>query len=340
MKEMVKKQAIFLLKYCIGFVLLGWALWRVDLHEMLMALSQLSLSAILITLIINALNLTAQFFRWKYLVENQSAHFRAQDLLPSFFAGFALRNMVPGGHAEISKVFLLPGKKSGKIMAFGIEKFFQTYFKFVMILIGLPLVFSEHRPTLWGLAVIGVAAFFVLPFLGKTSLVKRLEEKQVNYRRLMWVTLLYTLLSFLCLVCQFYLLLNNNHVIGFWAVFLVTIFILGAGLAPISISGLGVRENLAVFFLARYAIPAHTAVSISLLTFFLNTVAPAIIGSVVIYHKRHALKEAGVVIKNATKSLYDQGKQQLNGWRTNARDLPKTDVMIDPPVVSDPSEKI
>jgi len=312
MKSVVQKWLAFILKYCVGLFLLGWILSRIDVNEMLRAIAQLSYPAIFASVSFAALNILVQFYRWKFLLEKQSANFENKDILPSFFAGLTLRLIVPGGHAEISKIFFLPGKKGGKLMAFGIEKIFQTYFKLIMVLIALPLVFTEYRSTFWSLAGIGIAAFFVVPAFGSHSVLQRFHEKEVNYAKLLRGTFWFTLISFLFLDLQFYVLLEEVYPIGFWPTLLVVIFILGAGLVPISVSGLGVRENLAAFFLARYAVPGFAAVGISLFTFFFNTILPALIGIYFIYKRRHALHEAQHAIGNATKSIYSLGKARLN----------------------------
>jgi uncharacterized membrane protein YbhN (UPF0104 family) len=316
MKTMIKKWLTFILKYCIGFFLLGWVLSRINVMDMLQALAQLSVAGILVSILFAALNIFFQYRRWKYLLEKQSSDLNKADILPSFFAGHTLRLVVPGGHAEISKIFFLSGKKGGKLMAFGIEKIFQTYFKLVLALIALPLVFSEYRSAMWSLAGLGIAAFFIVPVFGRHSFLKRFHEKEVNYFHLLRGTLWFTLLSFLSLDLQFYILLREIYPIGFWPTLLVVIFILAAGLIPISISGLGVRENVAAFFLARYAVPGYAAVGISLFTFFFNTIAPALVGVYFIYQQKHALHEAKAALGQATRSIYFLGKTRLGNGNT------------------------
>ena len=105
MQELLKKRLLFVLKYFIGIALLVWILYRVDRQQMLNTLLDLKSSSILLILLLSTLNIGIQFYRWKYLVESHSVHFQYKDLIPSFFAGFAFRLIVPGGHAEITKVF-------------------------------------------------------------------------------------------------------------------------------------------------------------------------------------------------------------------------------------------
>lgn len=323
MREQIKNKLLFVLKYLIGFILLGWILARVDRTQMILTLTSISFPVLGTVLSVALLNILSQFLRWKFLIENHSNHYNKNDLIPSFFAGFAFRLIIPGGHAEITKVFLLPGRKRGKVVAFGIEKFFQTYIKSILILIALPLVFPEYRVLLWILAAVGVAAYFFLPLIFKLSIMKRFQEKEINYNRIFIRTLLYSLAIFGCLILQYFILLNEFHMIDIWGTVLTVIFIWGAGLLPITVSGLGVRENLAVFFLARFGIPAYVAVGTALLIFFINSIIPAIIGLIYIIRRRKDLRDAKGTIKTFTKSIYKSGKKKINGKNSSLKNLQK-----------------
>lgn len=316
MKDFIKKRVSFLFKYIIGFVLLFWILSRVDRAQMIDAISNIHFLVLISLLALAVINVGVQFLRWKYLVESHSDHYDKKDLLPSFFAGFAFRLMIPGGHAEITKVFLLPGKKRGKVVAFGIEKYFQTYIKLILVLITIPLVFPEYRMVLWIAAAIAMGSYFFLPMIFKHSLMKKLQEKTVNYHKIFILTLLYSIAIFCLLIYQYYVLLNDFNAIDFFDTSISVIFIWGSGLIPISVSGLGVRENLAAFFLAKYGVPPYAAVGASLFIFFINAIVPALIGLYFIIKRRHDLRDAEGTIKSVTKTIYQAGKQKLNGKRT------------------------
>ena len=316
MKDFIKNRLSFLFKYVVGIILLVWILSRVDRTQMIKAISSIHFLVVISLLALAVVNLGVQFLRWKYLVESHSDHYNKKDLLPSFFAGFALRLMIPGGHAEITKVFLLPGKKRGKVVAFGIEKYFQTYIKLILVLITIPLVFPEYRMVLWSAAAIVMASYFFLPLIFQHSLMKKIQEKTVNHHRIFVYTLFYSLAIFSLLIYQYYILLNDFHSIDILDTSISVIFIWGSGLLPISVSGLGVRENLAVFFLAKYGIPAYAAVGASLFIFFINAIVPALIGLYFIIKRRHDLRDARGTIKSVTKSIYEAGKQKINGKRS------------------------
>ncbi len=311
MRATIKEYLVFALKYLVGFILLGWILWRIDRREMLNTLLSFKPETLLLISLLAFANLSTQFLRWKYLIERHSSHFRYKDLLPSFFAGFAFRLMVPGGHAEITKVFLLPGQKRGKVVAFSIEKFFQTYIKFIFVLLAFPVFYPEYRWPLWSLAAVGIIAYFFLPALWGLKFMERFREKELRYQRIFFHTLLYSLAIYICLIFQYYFLLNEVATISVWNTVLTVTMIWGSALLPISVSGLGVRENTAVFFLAMFNISASAATGIALLLFFINIVLPALAGAIFIFRRRKELKEAGGVIKAATKNIVQKGRSRL-----------------------------
>jgi uncharacterized membrane protein YbhN (UPF0104 family) len=219
----------------------------------------------------------------------------------------------------------MPGKKNGKIFAFGIEKFFQTFIKLALVLIALPLVFPDLKIYFWSLTVVVITAYFILPKLLKLSFFSRMQEREVHYPKIFLRTLMYSVAVFICMTLQYYLLINEVHKIGLGPTALVVIFILGAGLVPISVSGLGVRESLAVFFLAQYSIPGSTAVGFSLLVFVLNAIIPALIGVYFIMAKRQHLKDARGIISSVKHRLSSKNKVFLSG---NANHTNTTDELL------------
>ncbi len=311
MKDAIKQKVMFTLKYSIGFALLFWLLARIDRQQMLHTLLNLTPKIILLVLALSLTNLFIQYRRWKFLVEQQSSDYNKGDLIPSFFAGFTFRLLLPGGHAEISKVFLLPGRKSGKVMAFAIEKFFQTYVKFVLVLIGLPFLFPQFKWVFVGILLATIGSYPFLPQILKARLLRRFQEKKVNYHRLFFHATMYSLGVFICLILQYYLLLNDAWDLPFNTTLLSVIYIWGSGLVPVSVSGLGVRENVAVFVLQKYGIPPATAVGISLSIFTINVIIPALIGLIFIYRRQHHFKEAKETLKNVSSKLIKKGKDRL-----------------------------
>jgi uncharacterized membrane protein YbhN (UPF0104 family) len=313
MKNMLKEKLTFLLKYLFGIALLIWILSRINRQKMLQTLLEIHWTIMVVILGIAVINLYVQYRRWKFLVEQQSSDFNDRDLIPSFFAGFTFRLLLPGGHAEITKIFMLPGKKSGKVMAFAIEKFFQTYVKTLLVMGGLPFVFPQYRWIFWTILAGLILLYPFLPRLFQARLLRRFQEKEVNYHRIFLRALLFSLGVFICLIFQYYILLNDVYKIRFVHTLLTVIYIWGAGLIPVSVSGLGIREGIAAVMLKQYGIPPAAAVGIALLVFVINAIVPAIIGVFFIYRKQYHFKDAGQTFRQVSGRLYAHGKQRWFG---------------------------
>jgi len=266
----------------------------------------LSFSSLIIILVLSGLGLYLQFWRWKYLVERYSIHFNSLDLLPSFFAGFAFRLLIPGGHAEFSKIFLLPGKKRGKVLAFGMEKFSQALIKILALLIVLPLTFPDYK--LYSILILFLLIFGYFLFQ-RIPILKNLQEKDVNYHQVIGMNLVFSLGIFVIMGIQYYLLLNQVDTISLMATYHTSVYLWSAGMVPISVSGLGIREGLAVYFFKFYGVSAAHAVATSLFLFTINTIFPALVGVYFIYRNRSYFGE----LKNSIKST----REILASLRTN-----------------------
>jgi len=305
MKQVFKQKLLYFVKFIFTAVLIIWILNQVDREKFIDYFSQLNLASIAIIIFLGILSLIVQFKRWQFLIESNSINYDYKDLIPSFFAGFAFRLMIPGGHAEISKVFLLSGRKRGKVVAFGIEKFFLAYMKIALIVAVIPLTFPKYTYLCISLLVVMSVVYILLP---KIPFIAKLQEKEVNNHFVYAKTLFYSGIIFLISVYQYQILLERIHEITFLQTAHVVVYLWAAGIIPFSISGLGFRESLAVYFLQFYGIPAAHAVAASLFLFAVNSIFPALTGVYYIYDKRQYLKE----LKNSVQSTKEIFKSMRN----------------------------
>ena len=295
MKPIFKQRIIYIFQFGIGLALIIWILMQVNREQFINYFRGLSLTNLFIIGLLSGLGLYIQFYRWKYLVERYSLHFELKDLLPSFFAGYAFRILIPGGHAEFSKIFLLPGKKRGKALAFGVEKLFQTLIKIFALIIVIPISFPDYTIyCIIGLIILIIGYFF----FPRIPILKDLQEKDVNYHRVFGMNFIFSLGIYVLMGMQYYVLLNQADTISLIVTFHTSVYLWAAGMVPITVSGLGVREGLAVYFFDHYHISAAHAVATSLFLFTINIIFPAIIGAFYIYRKRAYFGE----LKNSIKS--------------------------------------
>jgi uncharacterized membrane protein YbhN (UPF0104 family) len=299
MNTILKKQFLYIIQISIGIALVVWIIMQVDQEQFLAYFNNIYAHNILYIITLSVISLVIQFRRWRYLIERYSSHYDLRDLLPSFFAGFTFRIIIPGGPAEFSKIFMLPGKKRGKILAFGMEKVFLTFIKLMAILIVIPISFPEYFFYCIALFVVLVIAYIFIPRL---SYLKDWQEKDVNYHVVFANNVLFSLGIFVVMGLQYYILINQVDVISLAATFHTSVYLWCAGMVPISVSGLGIREGLAVYFFRLYGVSPANAVATSLFLFVINTIFPALIGTYYIYKKRSHFREIRGSIKS-TKEI-------------------------------------
>ena len=300
MKPLIKQRIIYTMQLGIGLALIIWILMQVDREQFIAYFWELSLLNLLLIGVLSLLGLYIQFRRWKYLVERYSLHFELKDLLPSFFSGYAFRLLIPGGHAEFSKIYMLPGKKRGKVLAFGMEKLFQTLIKIFALIIVIPISFPGYTIYCIMCSLILIIGYILFP---RIPVLKDLQEKDVNYHWVFGMNLVFSLGIFLVMGLQYYILLNQADIISLLATYHTSVYLWAAGMVPISVSGLGVREGLAVYFFKLYGISAAHAVATSLFLFTINTILPAIIGAYYIYRKRAYFGELKDSIKSTREII-------------------------------------
>ena len=295
----MKEKITYLVKILIGLSLVLWILSQIDRSRFYDYFLEMDLTAIVLVLPLSLLSLLIQFWRWKYLVSSYSSDYHDRDLIPSFFAGFAFRLMIPGGHAELSKVFLLPGKKRGKVVAFGMERIFQSIIKIVLA-VGLLMVHFPQYKIISVITILAtIAVYFILPHVRYLT---GLYEKQVNYHFIFVKSLWYSAGVYGVMLVQYYILLRQAYPVSLGATAYTVVYLWSAGLVPVSISGLGIREGLAVYFFSLYGVPAAFSVASSLFLFVFNAILPALAGVYYIYQKRENLREIRTSFKS-TKNL-------------------------------------
>lgn len=103
-------------------------------------------------------------------------------------------------------------------------------------------------------------------------------------------------------LCAFYFILCAFRPTGIGAALVTFVGMTVASGLPVSVSGLGVREAVATFLLARFSVPSAVAVEAAFLLYLMTTLLPAIVGGcfwlayrrrpdLKFFHKLQALRE-------------------------------------------------
>jgi len=296
----MKQKIIYLVKLLVGVLLVIWILNQIDQKQFIEYFRHIGLREFIYISVLGLAGLFLQYERWKYLVRNNSGEYEHRDLFPSFLAGFTLRLMIPGGHAEWSKAFLMSGRKRGKIIAVGMEKILPAFFKIIMLGLVIPFSFPQYKVLGIAVVVLTVLVYFLMLRL---NLLRSLLEKPISTHRLFIVTSLQSGGIFLLSAAQYYVLLNQDYSLSFLNSMHATVYLWAAGVFPFSLSGLGIREGLAVYFFSLSGVSSADAVATSLFLFALNSVVPALFGIYYLYKNRQNLKTLGQTFQSSKDLL-------------------------------------
>ncbi|MDD3806554.1 MAG: lysylphosphatidylglycerol synthase transmembrane domain-containing protein [Candidatus Marinimicrobia bacterium] len=280
MKHRIKKTIFYFVKVCISFGLIWFALRRVDPENLWNYVHSLPAHLIFLTVLGSAVNLILQFIRFRLIIDECQHQVSTPDLLKVFFLGFAFRLTIPGGHGEAAKMLFIQGGTRNRITAYGLEKI--TISVVILFLLGPAIVFlfPQHKAFLL-VSLIPLVGIVLLYRLKGKPWIKKWQLVGTHYTNIAIKTALLTVVIYGVFISQYWILLRL-YSIDWLTVAAICILVMGASALPISVSGLGIRENTTAWLLADYGVAPAIGVGVPLVVFVLNVVIPALIGGVIL----------------------------------------------------------
>ena len=308
---------IFLfLKVIIAAGLLGFIVSSIKISEILTALENANYYLITIALVLLVPNIYLQYWKWKLTCKSILNFNDKKIIFYSMLQGFTAGAVTPLRLGEyFGRAFLF---KERTLMQVTIATVVDKVFPMIILaligsLSGIIFIYLFYNVSVYissSLFIVIFLLFYILiqllidpgfwdnflfnkikdsktlsRYLGKLRFLKNLDRKY---------TLKMFFISFLfysCFVLQFVILVSAftnqiNFIDYLWAAFLVmfakTFF------PAISLSELGIREGVSVFFLGEMGVAAASAFNASMFLFFINILIPALIGSVLLFRKTNA----------------------------------------------------
>lgn len=281
MKRKLKNIFFYFLKLAVSIALVWIAFRKIDPDNLTHYLSSLPFSLTVIVFLLGILNLFLQFIRFHYIIEECRHDISIKDLIKVFFIGFAFRLTIPGGHGEAAKMLFIPGATRNRITAYGIEKL--SISALIIFLFGPAalILFPNKINFLW-ISIIPFAGIILLYALKNKPWIRKWLLSGTRYRLISVKTIMMTLVVYAVFITQYWVLLR---VFGLdWiTVAAVCVFVMGAAALPVSVSGLGIRENASAYLLSGFGIAPAVGVGVPLMVFCINVVLPAIAGGVLIF---------------------------------------------------------
>jgi uncharacterized membrane protein YbhN (UPF0104 family) len=277
--------------------LLGLILYRVPLSDLVAALRDAADLPLLAGLALGGLFVALKVLRWGWLLRCMGVACSWAEALYSFLGGMAVGLITPGRVGEVARSLYLRTEDRGFVSGAALlDKIFDVSVIVAVGAIGCASHGLAKTAAAMGLVALGLFGAPLLPTAvldGLTRIipiapVRRLAEKMTEPLKRLTALQLVTgslqgVASFAVTMLQFQVILNafdtpTRHP-GFAATLFAFPLIVLSNLVPITLSGLGVRENVAISLLAQYRVPAAVAVNTTLLVYAANSLLPGLVGA-------------------------------------------------------------
>lgn len=282
------------LKIGVTVVLLTFLLWKIHPRQILHTLRNANFEGLLAAVALGAAMLMLRWWKWHVLVKGALQTPSAKDSLVSLLGGMSFALITPARVGELSRaLFFAKGKKT----QVGALTFLDRVVDLLVVMIYATVGATSQASFLFRVVLavtMGLLALIVIRFDSFLKLLRRLfksgrlseriariEEVEQNLqgRIILQNFILSCCLTFVDLI-TFYVLLRCFVDIRFSVILFVFPLVLLTNVAPITLSGLGLREGTAIALLALFGISSAAAFNATFLSYILNSVLPAVVGAV------------------------------------------------------------
>ena len=287
----MSKNASLILKSLISLILLYLILEKLGIEQLISRLSDGKLEYLLYGILLGLVCNLIKLYKWTYLVDG-TLICSFWDGLRSYTIGNTLGLITPLRVGELGRALYFDKRYYSRIAGLtifdraldvaavlilsvlGAFFFFGTKIGIVTILLNAALIISLYNiKKIWH-----ILKNFVPNKYQKIRLIELLSS--VDHLSVFHISifLLFSLLAFSISIIELYFLILAFEIVSFKAVVLSIPLMSLSNILPISIMGLGVREGVAFYLLAKFSVTGCASVSASLLSFFINNLLLGIIG--------------------------------------------------------------
>ena len=311
-----RNKILLVLKIIIAGGLLTYIISTIKVNDIINAFEHANYFLIFLAFILVIPNIFLQYWKWNLTCNSILNYGEKKKILFSLFQGFAAGAFTPFRLGEyFGRAFLFKEKTLIQVtIATLIDKFFPLVIvAFVGALSSIIFIYFFYNVSVYltaSLFVIVCTLFYLLvlllidPDFWNNFLFNKIKKSKTLYKYLVKMRFLKNLdrnysikmflISFLfytCFIVQFVILVyaftnQINAIDYFWSAALImfakTFF------PAISLSELGIREGVSVFFLGQMGVLAAPAFNAALFLFFINILIPSLIGLVLLFKKNNA----------------------------------------------------
>lgn len=282
------------IKVFISSLLLYLILRKVGLTSLISASLSVNIFMFIPSALLGLLFTFIKTYKWYYLLKNTARDISFRAALKSYLIGVSFGLVTPARAGEISRAFFLESTERIRFAALVVlDKIFDLT---VVVALGLgsSFFFLGGKVTALLTFFLALALLLLLGYRPILSFWKRnlfSPQKGVWNNllshipnilsfRLIAVSLCLTVVSYLVVLLEAYLLISGFERVLPLVVLWVFPLVMLSNILPVTIGGLGVREGLAAFLFSRFSVAASSAVGASFLIFIFNTLAPAVAGAI------------------------------------------------------------
>ncbi len=276
----MKKYLIYLFQLIISVSLIIWAFSGIEFSSTLNFILDLSKMKMGLVFVLAIIGYVINFYYYLFTLKESKLKYSTKNVIKSFFIGYVLRLTIPGGYGEAGKLLLIEGKIKNKFSSYSLK--LVAEFLLLLFLLGFAItaIFPARKYLLF-FSIIPIILILLVPILRKIKYVDLLLIPNVKYKKIVFVNSLFALFIYIVFILQYQVILWDYN-IAFFEIVAICIVILSVIGIPISIAGIGVRENVSVYLLAMYGISENIAITIPMIVFAINILIPAFIGAVIL----------------------------------------------------------
>lgn len=276
--------------------------WRVPTSELWSAFGTLHGASLWPALGCVLATLAVRFLKWRRLLRSAGLTFSSRDAARPLFGGFALVAVGPGRLGELGRcLFVAKTDRALILLLTVLDRALDFWGLLTMtvfsLLVVVPRPIGVFSMGIW-LACVPILVGLPRLVAGMGSLPWWREGFRTELRNAGRALLTVSPIGFAGLsLCSsaldlgtFFFVLRSLHSVDPKVALATFPWIVMAGGLPISMSGLGAREGVAGLLLARFAVPAATAMDASLLYFAFAALLPAMLGLVALMGQRYRLQ--------------------------------------------------
>ncbi len=279
---------------------------KVSFGEAISVFSSIPLSAVAPILLLSCLWFIARVARWGYLLRSCAVPASRTATVFSFGRGLIMGIATPLQLGELARATCIrEGYRGAASILVIVDKVFDLAALGILASIGIGIHASRPLLGMLGAVLVGILLGFGARLaMMSTHLLARVgwfsEERIRDVRvRLLSVVenrgvssllLLLSLLAYLVVVAQYYLILGLLAPGYDKGALIVCPAIILARAMPFTFSGLGVRESVALALFPKFGVPGTAAVAVSLAMFVINAWIPLIFSIISLLPRREQAK--------------------------------------------------